>query len=81
MDILNSIEVLTEKDCNLVTLEEIMDSDDSFTFDNPVTYMIFLSRRSDLSKEDVNIYHQIIERLSNNHRLKYAKIFKEMSSM
>ena len=79
MDILNSIPILNEEDTIKVQVEDISNIHPSLTFDNPLTFEIFLSKRPDLSKEDVEIYKEIIKRLQNNdEKIRYSKCFKEM---
>lgn len=78
MDILNSIPILTEEDTIKIQIEDIGNMHPSLTFDNPLTYTIFLSKRPDLSIEDVQIYKEIIKRLQNNEKIRYSKCFKEM---
>ena len=77
MDILNSIPILDEE-VSKFQLDDASSIHFSLTLDNPLTYKIFLSKRPDLSKEDIEIYEQIIQRLEHNERVRYGACFKNM---
>jgi hypothetical protein len=76
MDILNSIEVLTLEDAHLISVHDISSYHESFTLDNPMTYVIFLSKRLDLSAEEIEIYRSIIRLLQNNERIRYERALR-----
>jgi len=79
MDILNSIPVLSETNpVKPVSLEDIQSLHSSLTLDNPLTFMIFLSKRPDLGEADKNIYLQIIERLKANEKFRYETTMAQM---
>tara|TARA_R110000822_G_scaffold141315_5_gene279095 strand:- start:442 stop:714 length:273 start_codon:yes stop_codon:yes gene_type:complete len=84
MDILNSIEILVENEEGVIPrieLQEIMGYHESLTYDNSLTYKIFLLKRPDLSKEEVDIYKEIINRLENNDRIRYETAFRNMTEL
>ena len=79
MDILNSIPVLSEVNpVKPVSLEDIQRIHSSLTLENPLTFMIFLSKRPDLGEADKNIYLQIIERLKANEKFRYETTMAQM---
>lgn len=72
MDILNSIPILSETaPVAPVSLKDIQAIHSSLTLENPLTFMIFLSKRPDLGEADRDIYLQIIERLKANEKFRY----------
>lgn len=72
MDILENIPVLSEQNpANHITLKDIQKIHSSLTLENPLTFIIFLSKRPDLEQKDKDIYLQIIERLKANDKFKY----------
>lgn len=48
------------------------------TLDNPLTYMIFLDKRPDLSEEDKEVIYEIIKRLQENEALEYKLSMEKM---
>lgn len=79
MDILNSIPVLSEQNpVKHITLKDIQSIHASLTLENPLTFIIFLSKRPDLEQKDKDIYLQIIERLKANERFQYEKSIATM---
>jgi hypothetical protein len=81
MDILNSIPVLSETNpVKPVSLEDIQRIHSSLTLENPLTFMIFLSKRPDLAESEKGIYLQIIERLKANEKFKYESTMAYMVS-
>lgn len=81
MDILNSIPILSEANpVKPVSLEDIQRIHSSLTLDNPLTFMIFLSKRPDLGEAEKDIYVKIIERLKANEKFKYESTMAYMVS-
>ena len=78
MDILNKIPVLTPESLTLFQLEDCHMVHKSFTPDNPQTYKLFLSKRPDLTPEEVCVYQRIISRLESNEKLKYETASRTM---
>jgi len=79
MDILENIPVLAELNpVAPVTLKDIQKIHSSLTLENPLTFMIFLSKRPDLEQKDKDIYLQIIKRLKDNERFQYEKAMGSM---
>lgn len=80
MDILEKIPVLSEECIQPpVTLTDIQKIHSSLTLDNPLTFIIFLSKRPDLEQKDKDIYLQIIKRLKENDRIIYENAIKSMA--
>lgn len=81
MDILNSIPVLNELNpVKPVSLQDIQALHKSLTLENPLTFIIFLSKRPDLEETERNIYLQIIERLKANEKFRYETVIATMVS-
>ena len=53
----------------------------SLTLENPLTYLVFLDRRPDLSEEDKEIIHQIIARLKSNDETEYKYWMEKMNDI
>jgi hypothetical protein len=72
-DILENIPVKTEEQllCKKFTLEDCERIHKSLTLDNPLTYIVFMDRRPDLSEEDKNILFEIIKKLKENEQIEY----------
>jgi len=81
MDILNSIPVLSELNpVKPVSLQDIQALHKSLTLENPLTFIIFLSKRPDLEETERNTYLQIIERLKANEKFRYEAAIATMVS-
>ena len=82
-EILNSIPVKTEDDVinKKIELEDITSIHPLLTMTNPLTYIIFLDRRPDLSPEQVSVIHEIIKRLQDNEALEYQHTISKMVSV
>jgi len=81
MDILNSIPVLSEVNpVKPVSLEDIQKIHSSLTLENPLTFMIFLSKRPDLGEAEKEIYVKIIERLKANEKFRYETTIAQMTT-
>jgi len=79
MDILNSIPILSETNpVKPVSLEDIQRIHSSLTLENPLTFMIFVSKRPDLAESEKAIYLQIIERLKANEKFRYETTMANM---
>lgn len=78
-EILNSIPQVKKEDLqnNLITLEDICNMHPFLTMETPLTYMIFLDKRKDLSTEDRNCVFKIIKRLQDNKTIKYNQEMEE----
>ena len=80
MDILAKIPILTSESVSQFQLEDAALIHKSFTADNPQTYKLFLTKRPDLSPEDVSVYQRIIRRLEENEKIKYEIASKSMKT-
>ena len=80
MDILAKIPILTSESVSQFQLEDAALIHKSFTSDNPQTYKLFLTKRPDLSPEDVSVYQRIIRRLEENEKIKYEIASKSMKT-
>lgn len=78
MDILSSIPILKEEDIGKFELSDVMRIHESLTYENPLTYKIFLSKRPDIIGEEKEIYLEIIRRLEYNNTLLYKHYFNKM---
>jgi len=80
-EILDSIPVKTEDDikCRKFEIEDCERLHPLLTLTNPLTYMVFLDRRPDLSEEQVSVIHQIIKRLQDNEKLEYEYAISQMT--
>ena len=78
MDILASIPILSEEDLNKCTIEDVLRIHESLTYENPLTYKIFLHKRPDIQGDEKEIYLEIIKRLEHNHQVLYSHSFKKM---
>ena len=78
--ILESIPVKTEEDiiAPKFELEDAQKIHRLLTLDNPLTYMLFLDKRPDLSEEDRETVFQIIKRLQENETLQYRLAMEKM---
>ena len=80
MDILAKIPILTSESVSQFQLEDAALIHKSFTADNPQTYKLFLTKRPDLSAEDVSVYQRIIRRLEENEKIKNEIASKSMKT-
>jgi len=78
MDILAKIPILTAESVTQFQLEDAALIHKSFTPENPQTYKLFLTKRPDLSPEDVSVYQRIIRRLEENEKIKYEIASRSM---
>ena len=78
--ILNQIEEIQIEDLEdtRVKLEDMINIHYSLTLDNPMTYIIFLTKRLDLTKDERNDIIQIIKKLEHNERVKFEYYSKSM---
>jgi hypothetical protein len=51
------------------------------TLDNPLTYMVFLDKRPDLTEEEREVIIEIIKRLQENEALEYKLSYDKMISV
>ena len=72
-DILENIPIKTEEQLlnKKFSLEDCEKIHKSLTLDNPLTYIVFIDKRPDLSEEDKNIIYEIIKKLKENERIEY----------
>jgi len=80
-EILDSIPVKTEDDikCRKIELTDMERIHPLLTLTNPLTYMVFLERRPDLSEEQKEVIYQIIKRLQANEKLEYEYAMSQMT--
>jgi len=78
MDFLNSIETLDENGDSLFSLEDACNIHPSLNMENPLTFMLFISKRPDLCEADVLIYNQIIAKLEHNEKVRFQSAMKKM---
>ena len=78
--LLNSIEVKKVEDLieNKIELTDIVNMHPMLDLDNPLTYMIFLENRKDLSTEDRNCIYRIMARLHKNKQLIFDHAISNM---
>lgn len=79
-NILNSIPVKNQEDivAPKFQLEDAEKIHRLLTLDNPLTYMVFLERRPDLSEAEKEIIYEIIKRLKDNEALEYKLSMEKM---
>lgn len=65
--ILNSIPEVKPDSFNKLQLEDIQLIHPSLTLDCPLTYIIYLVKRPDLSKDERNTIYKIIKKLNYNN--------------
>jgi len=80
-EILDSIPVKTEETikCRKFEIEDCERLHPLLTLTNPLTYMVFLDRRPDLSEEQKEVIFQIIKRLQVNEKLEYEYAMSQMT--
>ena len=83
MNLLEQIPILTEEDFEerepQIELEDMQNIHPSLTQDNPLTYFVFISKRSDLSEEEKEYYLAVAQRLLHNEKLKFKHAIKKMN--
>ena len=79
-DILENIPIKTEEQLfnKKFSLEDCEKIHKSLTLDNPLTYIVFIDKRPDLSEEDKNIIYEIIKKLKENERIEYKYHMEKM---
>lgn len=78
--ILNSIEEIKIEDIvdKKFKLEDMVNIHSSLTLDNPLTYMLYLQKRPDLSEDEIDMVYQIIAKLQKNKKLLYELQMEDM---
>lgn len=79
-NILHSIKELSKEEVveKRIELDDLVNIHPSLTLDNPLTYMVFISKRPDLSDVDKNKLFKIIHKLNKNRRMLYENTTKDM---
>lgn len=77
-ELLENIPELKEEELTKIKLEDISKYHESLTLDNPLTYIIFMKKRDDLTDHDKEIIYKIIDRLRDNELVKYEMIKKQL---
>jgi hypothetical protein len=80
VDLLNSIDELKVEDVKekRIELDDLQFIHPSLTLDNPLTYLVYLDKRQDLSDEDKTVIWNIAKRLHNNEDVLYQATVGEM---
>jgi len=79
MDILDKIPILSETNPVVpVSLKDVMTLHSSLTLENPLTFIIFLSKRPDLDQTERDVYLKIIDRLKANEKFLYENAISQM---
>ena len=78
-DLLESIPDVKKSDLleSKINLEDIEKLHPSLTYDNPLTYFVYLDRRKDLSIDERNTCFKIIEKLKQNNKNKHEAIIEK----